>query len=107
MSAATFTPGPWHVWAGAIYQGTPGDEDGDLVFLPLEAGSLMDDIKNGEWDDHQSAKPEDLILAAAAPELLAAAQWVVDGDECDCIKPGSRLCGFCRLTDAIAKAVQS
>lgn len=73
------TKGPWHVWAGAIYQGHDNDDlDGQLVILSLEAGALMDDIKAGEWDDHVNAKPEDLRLAAAAPELLEALQSIAE-----------------------------
>lgn len=72
MSTA-HTPGPWCVWSGAIYQ-DDGNSSGNLVLIPLESGSLMQDIKDGEWDDHENAKPEDLRLIAAAPELLRVVQ---------------------------------
>ena len=96
------TPGPWGVIDGAVYAletrpvhggktceqcGHEPLDCGPAVIVPVEPGALLDDIKNGHWDDCDAPLAADLQLMAAAPELLAAckrqakniAQWIDGG----------------------------
>lgn len=99
------TPGPWQ-W------GTEDDYDEeDLVSLSVEEESLAGEEGGPfpKWlhistDDLDLGNPDDLVLIAAAPELLAAAEGIAGLLEGLSLADPGDVESYQRLQDAIAEA---
>lgn len=90
------TPGPWFVGRMLDPKNAPcviGDGDSVVAILP------------GEWNGCTYIE-SDAVLAAAAPDLLAALRWYVENDDTNVQQDGNEFytAGLRRAEAAIAKA---
>lgn len=97
MSAHTHTPGPWTIGAGIRHADTIG----------INKHRPSDDPEIGEWIEtiaevlpgQNGVAEADARLIAAAPELLAVAEWFLEY----CAQPEQKWIDALRATIAKAK----
>ena len=69
------TPGPWHYISGAVYARPADAEDSTMTAIAMRCSQKRGDIAE---QFSPTEKDANMRLIAAAPDLLAALQWIVD-----------------------------